>query len=288
MAAIERAAPAARRAEARKPPMLLPTVFWRIREAIPTPLAWALGALSILAPLGLWVLATALAWAPPLFLPSPLSVAAALGRLWSDGSLQQDIVASVARVLAGFLLAMLISVPLGILMGSFPSIQSLTEPLIGVVRYMPASAFIPLLIIWLGIGEQPKVALIFIGTLFFNTLMIADAVKFIPRDWIDASYTLGARRPQVRLTVICPAMLPSIIDSARVNLAAAWNLVIVAELVAATSGLGFRIIKAQKFLRTDEIFAGLIVIGLIGVAFDLSFRLLQRWSCPWVESRHNE
>src|SRR6266545_3219681 len=286
MATMQRAEPTLGRTEARKPTMLPPTVFWRIREAIPAPLAWTLGGLSILAPLGIWLLATAIRWAPPLFLPAPANVLAALGRLWSDGLLQQDIGASVVRVLAGFLLAVLISVPLGILMGTFPSIQSLTEPLIGVVRYMPASAFIPLLIIWLGIGEQPKIALIFIGTLFFNTLMVADAVKFIPRDWIHAAYTLGARRPQVLLTVICPAMLPSIIDSARVNLAAAWNLVIVAELVAATSGLGFRIIKAQKFLRTDEIFAGLIVIGLIGVAFDLSFRLLQRWSCPWVEGTH--
>ncbi|MCG8348117.1 MAG: ABC transporter permease [Chloroflexales bacterium] len=267
---------------------LPPTVFWRIREAIPVSLMWTLSIISILAPLGLWLLVTMLALTPPLFLPAPSDVFAALGRLWAEGLLQQDIVSSLFRLMSGFLLALLISIPLGILIGTFPSIQYLFDPAIALVRYMPASAFIPLLIIWLGIGEAPKIALIFLGAFFFNTLMVADAVKFVPSDWIAASYTLGARRWQALLTVICPAVLPSVIDSARVNLAAAWNLVIISELVAATTGLGFRILKAQRFLRTDEIFAGLIVIGVIGVIMDLSFRLLHRWACPWVEGARGE
>jgi NitT/TauT family transport system permease protein len=275
---IERSEPVSMRSS-----NLPPTVFWRIREALPRPLVWTLASISILAPLVLWLLATRLGLAPPLFLPTPAAVLAALGRLWADGTLQQDIAASLLRVMAGFFLALLISVPLGILMGTFPSIQWLTEPFIGLVRYMPAAAFIPLLILWLGLGELPKIALIFIGTLFFNTLMVADAVKFVPNDWIAAAYTLGSRRLQVLFTVISPAVLPSVIDAARINLAASWNLVIISELVAATSGLGFRILKAQRFLRTEEIFAGLIVIGLIGVALDLSFRLLRHWVCPWVE-----
>jgi NitT/TauT family transport system permease protein len=267
---------------------LQPTVFWRIRDSLPRPLVWILASISILAPLGLWVLVTRLGLAPPLFLPTPSAVWDALVRLWAAGTLQQDIAASVLRVLVGFFLALLISVPLGILMGTFPSIQWLMEPFIGLVRYMPAAAFIPLLILWLGLGELPKIALIFIGTLFFNTLMVADAVKFVPNDWISAAYTLGSRRTQVLFTVISPAVLPNIIDSARINLAASWNLVIISELVAATSGLGFRILKAQRFLRTDEIFAGLIVIGLIGVTLDLSFRLLRHWACPWVEASRNQ
>ena len=267
---------------------LSPTTFWRIREELPKRLTGILSTISILVPLGVWWLITQLSWAPPLFLPQPASVVQALGRLWQNGILQTDVTMSVMRVLVGFVLALLISIPLGVLMGTFPSIQSLLEPFIAVVRYMPAPAFIPLLILWLGLGEAPKITLIFIGTLFFNTLMVADAVKFVPNDWLAAAYTLGANRLQVLLTVIAPAVLPSVIDAARVNLAASWNLVIIAELVAATSGLGFRILKAQRFLHTDEIFASLILIGLIGVAFDVSFRLLQRWLCPWVEAFHQK
>lgn len=147
---------------------------------------------------------------------------------------------------------------------------------------MPAPAFIPLLILYFGLDELPKILLIFIGTLFFNTLMIMDGVKFIPKELIETTYTLGGRRNQVLLQVIFPYLLPAIIDACRVNMAAAWNLVIVAELVAATEGLGKRISVAQRFLRTDEIFAGLIVIGLIGLGIDLLFRLLLRVSCRWA------
>ena len=170
-------------------------------------------------------------------------------------------------------------------MGAFPSIRSLTEPIIGVVRYMPAPAFIPLLVIYLGIGETSKVMLIFIGTIFFNTLMIMDAVKFIPKELIEVTYTLGGLRKQILLQVITPYVIPNILDAFRINMAAAWNLVVVAELLAADNGLGKRIVIAQKFLRTDEIFACLIVLGVIGFALDLSFRLLLSWTCKWSVNR---
>jgi NitT/TauT family transport system permease protein len=150
---------------------------------------------------------------------------------------------------------------------------------------MPAPAFIPLLVIYLGIGETSKVMLIFIGTIFFNTLMIMDAVKFIPKELIEVTYTLGGLRKQILLQVITPYVIPNILDAFRINMAAAWNLVVVAELLAADNGLGKRIVIAQKFLRTDEIFACLIVLGVIGFALDLSFRLLLRWTCKWSVNR---
>lgn len=156
------------------------------------------------------------------------------------------------------------------------------EPIIGIVRYMPAPAFIPLLILYFGLGELPKILLIFIGTLFFNTLMVMDAVKFVPKELIETTYTLGGLRRHVIFQVISPYIIPSIIDACRVNMAASWNLVVVAELVAATSGLGRRISVAQRYLKTDEIFAGLIVIGLIGLAIDLLFRLLLQVYCRWA------
>lgn len=270
--------------DGRSPDMLPPTVFWRIAEAIPARLTLILAVLSITVPLILWAVVSGLlsnGQDVSLFLPTPAQVWTALVRLWSDGTLPKDIFFSLFRVLCGFLLAAAISIPLGALMGTFASVRSLLEPIIGIVRYMPAPAFIPLLILYFGLGEVPKVLLIFIGTLFFNTLMVMDSVKFVPKELIETTYTLGGKRSQVFFQVIFPYIYPSILDACRVNMAASWNLVIVAELVAATEGLGKRISIAQRFLRTDEIFAGLIVIGLIGLAIDLLFRWLLRSTCRW-------
>ncbi|XHR81158.1 MAG: ABC transporter permease [Gloeotrichia echinulata GP01] len=261
--------------------MLPFTVFWRIAEDIPKTLTRTLIFLSISLPLVTWWIISNSNLISPLLLPTPIQVGNAFQRLWVSGDLQTDITFSLFRVLTGFLLVAIISIPLGTLMGAFASIRALLEPIIGIIRYMPAPAFIPLLILYFGLDETPKIMLIFIGTLFFNTLMVMDAVKFVPQELIETTYTLGGRRLQVLLQVIFPFIIPNIIDACRVNMAASWNLVIVAELVAATEGLGRRISVAQRFLKTDEIFVGLIVIGLIGLAIDLLFRLLLRLSCKW-------
>lgn len=261
------------------------TVFWRLAEDIPKPLSTALLVTSIAAPLLLWWLVTTLGNVDPKFLPSPGKVLEAFGRLWSTRELLKDTVASLWRVGVGFLLAVLLSIPVGVLMGSFASIRALLEPLFGLMRYMPAPAFIPLLILYLGIGEGPKITLIFIGVFFFNSLMVMDTVKFVPKELIEATYTLGGNRNQTLLQVIFPYVLPGIIDACRINLAAAWQLVIVSELIAATEGLGRRISVAGRFLRTDEIFVGLIVIGVIGLAFDLLFQYLLRVSCKWSSQK---
>lgn len=261
---------------------LKPTIFWRINEAIPQYLSWSLICLSIVIPFIIWFLISEYAGIESIFLPSPKNVVEAIGRLWSKGYLIEDIISSFTRVSLGFLLSAVVAVPLGIMMGTFTSIRALFEPIVGIVRYMPAPAFIPLLIIYLGIDEAPKIALIFIGTVFFNMLMIMDSVKFVPQDLIETTYTLGGKRRQVLFQVITPYIIPRIIDTFRVNMAASWNLVVVAELLAATEGLGKRILLAQKFLRTDEIFACLIILGLIGFALDLFFRLVLRLTCKWA------
>jgi len=261
------------------------TVFWRIGEDIPKPLSAGLIITSIALPLLLWWLVTTLGNVDPTFLPSPSDVLQAFQRLWSTGDIQKDTVASLWRVGVGFLMAALFSIPVGVLMGSFPSIRALLEPLFGLMRYMPAPAFIPLLILYLGIGEEPKITLIFIGVFFFNSLMVMDTVKFVPKDLIEATYTLGGNRLQTLLQVIFPHVLPGIIDACRINLAAAWQLVIVSELIAATEGLGRRISVAGRFLKTDEIFVGLIVIGIFGLAFDLLFQYFLRVSCRWANQK---
>ena len=264
-----------------KPKTLRPTVFWRLAEEIPRPLNTGLMVASIAAPVVLWWLVTAIGTVDPKFLPSPAKVMEAFGRLWSSGELLQDTVASLWRVGVGFLLAALCSIPVGVLMGSFLSIRALTEPLFGLIRYMPAPAFIPLLILYLGIGEEPKITLIFVGVFFFNSLMVMDTVKFVPKELIEATYMLGGNRFEALSQVILPYVLPGILDACRINLAAAWQLVIVSELIAATEGLGRRISVAGRFLRTDEIFVGLIVIGVIGLTFDLLFQYALRVSCKW-------
>jgi NitT/TauT family transport system permease protein len=264
---------------------LKPTVFWRIAEDIPSSLSWVLMTASIAIPLLLWWLITTVGHIDSKFLPSPGDVIAAFQRLWSTGELQKDTIASLWRVGVGFLLAAILSIPVGILMGSFASIRALLEPIFGLMRYMPAPAFIPLLILYLGIGEEPKITLIFIGVFFFNALMVMDTVKFVPKDLIEATYMLGGNRLQTLLQVILPHVIPGILDSCRINLAAAWQLVIVSELIAATEGLGRRISVAGRFLRTDEIFVGLIVIGVIGLAFDLLFQYLLKVTCKWATQK---
>ncbi|WP_309744631.1 ABC transporter permease [Chamaesiphon sp. OTE_20_metabat_361] len=264
---------------------LRPSVFWRLVEDIPGPLNWILSGISIGLPLILWWGITTFGSIDPKFLPSPAAVVSAFLRLWNTGELQQDTIASLWRVGVGFFCSALFAIPTGILMGSFRSIRALFEPLFGLMRYMPAPAFIPLLILYQGIDEAPKVTLIFIGTFFFNALMVMDTVKFVSKDLIEATYILGGNRLQTLLMVIFPHVIPGILDACRINLAAAWQLVIVAELIAATEGLGRRISVAGRFLKTDEIFVGIIVIGTIGLVLDLLFQYLIRVFCKWSE--HN-
>jgi NitT/TauT family transport system permease protein len=243
---------------------------------------WALGFIGILTVLLLWWLTTASGSVNKLFLPSPQAVWQAGQQQWTSGLLLKDALASIQRVFIGFAMSAGLALPIGIAMGSNPVICRLLEPLMGLIRYMPAPAFIPLLIIYFGLDELPKVLLIFIGTFFFNTLMIMDAVKFVPRELVETARTLGGSTLPILTRVVAPFIAPQVLDTYRINMASAWNLVIVAELVAATEGLGKRISLAQRFLRTDEIFMGLIVIGLIGLAIDLGFRALMRRACSWA------
>jgi NitT/TauT family transport system permease protein len=238
-------------------------------------------AASILVPLVLWTALSASGVVPGRFLPSPLAVGSALVEMARSGQLGADALTSLQRVGIGFGLAVLISVPLGVVIGGFQAGRALFEPVIGLLRYMPASAFIPLLIIWLGLGEPSKIALLLIGVVFFNTLMTADAVRLVPMDVIQVSYTLGARRGEVLRKVVLPHALPGMIDAMRVNAAAAWNFVVVAELIASTSGLGYRIVRSQRFLETDKIFAVLVVIGLIGLSIDVCLRLARQRLGRW-------
>ncbi|MGR6808488.1 ABC transporter permease (plasmid) [Sphaerotilus natans] len=258
--------------------------LWRVRAALPRRLHALLALAGLVLPLLAWWLLSSVAGADPIFLPSPGQVwSRAAG--WWDSGLAGDIGASVGRVLAGFLLSALVALPLGLLIGSFRAVQALLEPLTDFIRYMPAVAFIPLVMLWVGIEESSKVAIIFIGTFFQMVLMVAEDVRRVPMAQIEAAQTMGASRVELLERVILPSARPALLDTLRVTMGWAWTYLVVAELVAAQSGLGHAILKAQRFLQTDKIFAGILLIGLIGLLSDQAFRWLHRRAFPWLHLR---
>jgi NitT/TauT family transport system permease protein len=249
----------------------------------PIPLTWHLGfgALGVAAIGVLWVVLSARTGAGSAVVPTPGRTLSALGNLWSNGTLRDDLLASVRRIAIGYGISVLLGVVIGLAIGTFPVVQAFFEPQFGFLRYIPATALTPVFLLWLGIDESPKVWLIVVGTFFFNVLMVADVVRAVPRQLINAALTLGAGRPRILARVLLPHSLPGIIDVARINLAAAWLMLVVAELLAAQQGLAFQIIRAQRFRAVDTMFALLIVFGVIGLVSDLALRFLRDLIAPW-------
>lgn len=237
---------------------------------------------SIALILGLWALLSYGGFVQPgYFLPTPTEVLASGARMILDGSLLENAWASIAVIITGWAIAALLAVPLGILMGSFKFFEALFEPVVNFVRYLPVSAMIPLLILYIGLGFEEKVAVIFIGTFFQLILMVADVAAHVPKDLIDSAYTLGTSRARVVTHVLIPATLPGVMDNLRITIGWAWTYLIVAELVAAEKGLGIMILESQRGLRTDRIFVGLVTIGLLGFLSDIAFKWLHRALLPW-------
>jgi len=219
----------------------------------------------------------------PLFLPSPGRVFQAGWDLFVDFNFTTDILNSVYRVMVGFIVAALIGVPLGLVMGTFKVAEAITEPVVGFIRYMPASAFIPLFILWLGIGDVEKIAIIFVGSFFQLVLMVAVVAKNVHKDLLETAYTLGAKRFQVIRKVLLPASLPGIVETLRIIVGWAWTYIIVAELVASASGIGYMIISSQRMLRTGNIIFGILAIGVLGLITDYFFKWIYNRLFPWVE-----
>ncbi len=216
------------------------------------------------------------------FLPTPVEVVRAGIDGVEDGSLAVNTAASVGEIMSGFILASILAVPLGILMGSFKIAEAAIEPVTNFIRYLPVSALIPLLILWVGIGIEEKVTVIFIGTLFQQLILVADVSRNVPSDLLDVSYTLGANRRTVVTRVLIPATLPGVVDTLRVTLGWAWTYLVIAEFVAANKGLGYFILNSERGLFTDRIFLGIAVIGLLGLITDQFFKLLRDWLLPWA------
>jgi len=264
---------------------LKPSVFWSIRQGFPRWLQPILIAASLIVPVLIWSFLSYGGYVNPKFLPTPTEVISTGITMLGDGELMVDIFASLGRVMAGFIFAAIIGIPVGIAMGTFYSMDSLLGGFVRTARYMPIAAFVPLIIIWAGIDEVSKILIIFFGIVFYNATMIADAVKFIPNETLNVAYTLGANRLDLLRSVILPATLPNILDTLRVNIAGAWNFLVLSELIAAQNGLGFTIVRSQRYLQTDKAMFCIVVICVIGLATDFAFRLAFRLWLPWAESK---
>lgn len=256
--------------------------LWAIGGQLSRQQYWLFATVGLTIPLALWAAASASGWIDPVFLPGPLQVLERLQSWWFEDDLLNDAGISIYRVFTGFLLSAFLALPIGLLIGAFRPVEALLEPLTDFIRYMPAVAFIPLVMLWLGINESAKISIIFIGTFFQMVLMVAENVRLVPRAQIEAAQTMGANREEIIRLVLLQSAKPAILDTLRITMGWAWTYLVVAELVAANSGLGYAILKAQRFLKTDTIFGGVLLIGLIGLLMDQAFRWLHRKSFPWM------
>jgi NitT/TauT family transport system permease protein len=229
-----------------------------------------------------WALATFGGAIDAMFLKDPLYTLRAGVSLFREFGFAGDVGITVFRVVGGFVLAAAVAVPLGILMGAFKPIEAFFEPFVSFARYLPASAFIPLLILWAGVGEAQKLAVIFIGSVFQIVLMVALIVGSTRRDLIEAAYTLGAEAGAIVKRVMLPGAAPQIAEALRLVLGWAWTYVIVAELVGAESGIGHMIMDSQRLLDTGQMIFGIFCIGVIGLASDLLFKWANQRLYPWA------
>ena len=242
---------------------------------------FALGAAFFVLFFAAWALATFGGYVSPTFLADPATMMREGWNLLVQHGFLKDILITIWRVFGGFLLAAAIGIPLGMAMGAYKPIEAFFEPFISFSRYLPASAFIPLLILWAGTGEAQKLAVIFVGSFFQIVLMVAVSVGNTRRDLVEAAYTLGASDRAIVTRVLLPAAAPEIAEISRLVLGWAWTYVIVAELIGASSGIGHMIMDSQALLNTGQIIFGIVVIGIIGLASDFLFKALNRRLFPW-------
>lgn len=260
--------------------------FLELRASPSRARALLLGALGALAFFALWEAGHyATAEAARKFLPSVEQVATVLYDLFARRNFLHDMLVSCERIFISFFAASAIGIPIGIAMGCFAGVRALLNPVMSGWRYLPAASFIPLLLIWFGPTDLAKIALLFIGVIFFLMALILDNTVAVQKELIEASLTMGATRRQVVLGVVVPAAAPAILDSMRNMIAVGWTYLVIAEIVGAQDGIGAVMMRAGRFLDVDVIMAGIMTIGFLGVLTDLLFRLANRLLFPWNVER---
>lgn len=244
-----------------------------------------IGAVTVITILALWALVTGLGLVKPVFLPSPWTILTTFKTLQLEGyansSLAQHTLISLMRVSIAFVAATALAIPTGIVMALHDPFRGVMDPIIEFYRPLPPLAYLPLIVIWLGIGEVAKVTLIFLAVFAPICLSARAGVRSVSREKILVAGTLGATRWQIIRHIILPGALPEILTGMRVGIGFGWTTLVAAEMVAATAGLGFMVVNARKFLRTDTVIAGIFVIGVIAYGFDLFMRFVERKLVPW-------
>lgn len=238
---------------------------------------------GIVLPILIWAVVSYSGLIKPLFLPTPSAVLEAGVKLYLNFGLLKDIWISTYRILLGFVLSVIVSIPLGVYLGISKKGEAFFEPIISFIRYIPPSAFVPLSILWFGIGELQKALFIFLTVVPYLMLLVFDVVANSKREFIEAAYTLGAKPKDIIFRVILQESLPGIWDAVRIMIAVAWTFVVLAEIIAATSGLGYLIITSQRFLRTSNVIAAILIIGLLGLLTDFLFKITYKIFFPWTD-----
>jgi NitT/TauT family transport system permease protein len=278
-------AAAAPRARPRKRPSL-----WGLRSPLPVGVSRLLALSSLGGLLVVWCVLSYLPvtrdgvqvpLVPHFFLPAPDEVLKSLLYLIFEKDLLGAVGVSALRIVKAIALSLAVALPLGILMGSFEAVNRLFDPVVAPMRYLPITAFIPLLILWFGIDESQKVAFLFLGTVVYLLPAVVDAIRAVPDELVQTAFTLGASKAQVIRTVLIPAALPQIFDGFRVMNAIAWTYIILAEIVNPQSGIGYILRLADQHLKPEWSFAGILVVGLIGILTDLAIRALNRLLFGW-------
>ena len=239
---------------------------------------------GFLVPLALWWWLSTSGLFEIAYLPTPSTVWTTMLELVKDETIWSDVKVSFLRVTAGFVLSAMIALPLGIWIGSWKIVEGFFQPIIEFVRYVPVPALIPLLMLFFGIDETSKIMLIFVGTFFQLVLMVADEVRRVPQELLQVSYTLGAKRGEVVRLVLMRAAMPGIFDALRLCNGWAWTYLVVAELIAANEGLGYRILKFSRFVQTPKMFVYLFTLGVVGLLLDFLFRKFNARVFHWADT----
>ncbi len=253
-----------------------PRSLFVFREALPKGVERTVAVATSATVLLLWEAASRLGWINALYAPPPSTIFTTLASLIWDHGLLIDAGISALRIVAAFALAVVMAVPLGILMGGYRVVGAALEPLVDFIRYLPVPALVPLTIIWFGIGETTKIFLLWLGTFFQLILLVADDMRRVPQEYVETAYTLGAKPHRVLIDVAFRALAPSLFDNLRITLGWCWTYLIVAEIVAADSGLGFVIWTARRYMNTPTVMAGVVAIGIIGLVTDQLLRRLHK------------
>ena len=247
--------------------------------------AGAIATGTVIFTLALWVLVTNMGWVKPLFLPSPQAVLAKFMQVSTEGfagaTLLEHTLTSLYRVFGAFALACITAIPVGVLMGVSRVMRGVFDPPIEFYRPLPPLAYLPMVIIWFGIGEFTKVYLIFLAIFAPMAIAARSGVRSVSTEQIHAAYSMGASRLQVIRHVILKSALPEIFTGMRIGIGVGWTTLVAGEMVASTKGLGFMVLNAAEFLASDVVLMGIIVIGLFAFAFDMLMRHLEKVLVPW-------